>query len=75
MNKDILREALIISIEQDAAVFSSSEESSHRFSPRFEARMDRMIKKQKKPLRRFTNTLERSWRWPLSSLYCASPGC
>ncbi|MBQ6292454.1 MAG: PepSY domain-containing protein [Lachnospiraceae bacterium] len=48
MNKDKLREALIISIEQDAAAFSSSEESSHRFSPRFEARMDRMIKKQKK---------------------------
>ena len=67
MNKEKLRQALILSIEQDAAAYEASEESAHRFSPRFEARMDRMIKKQRKPFWRFTNTMGK--KLALASLF------
>ena len=67
MNKEKLRQALILSIEQDAAAYEASDEASHRFSPQFEAGMDRMIKKQRKPFWRLTNTVGK--KLALASLF------
>ncbi len=56
MNKETLREALKASAMQDASVYNASGESPHSFSPQFEKKMDRLIRQEKKPLWRYTNT-------------------
>ncbi len=54
MNNDALRSALSIVIEQDYAPFLTAQKNT--FSPRFEKRMNRLIKRERQPIWRFTNT-------------------
>ncbi len=54
MNKDVFCEALSAAVEPDYAAALNA--PAHTFSPRFEKKMDRLIRKEKKPLWRYTNT-------------------
>ena len=57
MNKETLRNALRASIEQDAAMYNAQGSAPHSFSPQFEKKMERLIRKERKPFWRCTNTL------------------
>lgn len=54
MNQDTFRSVLKTSAEQDLSFYK--EASGHSFSPRFEKKMNRLIRQQKKPFWRYTNT-------------------
>ena len=54
MNKEVFKDALSRSVEQDTAGAPAG--SEHRFSPCFEQKMERLIQKEKRPLWHYTNT-------------------
>ena len=55
MNHDTLRTALSVVIQEDYADFL--DDTTHVFSPRFEKRMNRLIRRERRPLWPYTNTL------------------
>lgn len=54
MNKNLFREALSLAAEQDPDAVSDGKQ--HDFSPRFEQKMDRLIRSERKPLWRYVNS-------------------